>query len=553
MWVAGGEDGVVARVDPVGPRVIEKVKTGNSPAAITVAGGSVWAAVGVPQSAHRGGTLRVLISRPPASIPIDPLHPRAYQGVHTFQLSSLAYDGLVGYRRVAGAAGATLVGALATTAPPPSRDGRTYVFALRRGLRFSDGRPVRPEDFRASMERFLKATRDYRGVEAFPELYAGIVGATRCMRGGPCDLSRGIVTDSHARTITVHLERPDAEFLHKLTMTWAAVVPAGSPARATQGVSPPGTGPYRIARWDARRGGLLVRNPYFDAASRGRPPGFADRIQVRVRRQRTSESQIRDVQRGTADIAVVAGAFLSDVTPARLRALVTDSPGRVHSAPVPTTDWMFLNVRRRPFDDLRVRRAVNLAIDRARVVALSGGPETAQPACQVLPVGFPAYEPYCPYTARSSLRGTWTAPDLARARRLVAASGRAGERVVLWMAPERRSVGRYLAAMLNRLGLRTTLRVPPGEGIAAIYERRRARPGRHDRLGRRLPSPRRPSSRRTSRAPPPRPGANSTCPASATARSSAASTARSHYHPRTPPPPGRPRTSASPTSLRPSR
>jgi peptide/nickel transport system substrate-binding protein len=88
----------------------------------------------------------------------------------------------------------------------------------------------------------------------------------------------------------------------------------------------------------------------------------------------------------------------------------------------------------------------------------------------VLPVGFAAHEPYCPYTARPSPRGNWTRPDLAAARRLIAASGRRGERVVLWMAPERRSVGRYLTALLNRLGLRATLRVPPGEGIAAIYD-----------------------------------------------------------------------------------
>jgi hypothetical protein len=50
-------------------------------------------------------------------------------------VTSLAYDGLVGYRRVSGAAGATIVGALATDAPRPSHDGRTYVFTLRRGLR----------------------------------------------------------------------------------------------------------------------------------------------------------------------------------------------------------------------------------------------------------------------------------------------------------------------------------------------------------------------------------------------------------------------------------
>jgi peptide/nickel transport system substrate-binding protein len=273
------------------------------------------------------------------------------------------------------------------------------------------------------------------------------------------------VTDSRARTITVHLERPDAEFLHKLTMMWAAVVPAGSPGRGTLGATPPGTGPYRVARWDGRRGGLLVRNPYFGVASRWRPAGFADRIEVRVRREGSVEAQIAAVQRGSADLAVIANPFASAVSHDRLRALATDSPGRVQSTPVPTTDWLFLDVRRRPFDDIRVRRAVNLAIDRARIVTLSGGPEVGQPACQVLPVAFPAHEPYCPYTAHPSRAGAWTAPDLERARSLVAASGRAGARIIVWMPPFRRAVGRYVTALLNRLGFRATLRIPPGTGF----------------------------------------------------------------------------------------
>jgi DNA-binding beta-propeller fold protein YncE len=161
VWVAGGEDGTVVQVDPDGPRVVETRKTGSSPAAIVVAGGSVWAAADAPRSAHRGGTLRVLVpSSPKPSLPLDWLDPHAYMGWAAFSLESLAYDGLVAYRRVEGPAGATIVGALATTAPPASHDGLSYVFTLRRGLRYSDGRPVRPADFRASMERFRQATRD---------------------------------------------------------------------------------------------------------------------------------------------------------------------------------------------------------------------------------------------------------------------------------------------------------------------------------------------------------------------------------------------------------
>jgi peptide/nickel transport system substrate-binding protein len=459
VWVAGGEERTVTKVDPEGPRVIDAIEVGSSPAAIATAGGAVWTAVVAPQAAHRGGVLHVLLPgnplNPPNGLPIEWLDPTGYYW-GTVQIASLAYDGLVGYRRVGGAAGAALGGALATEAPPPSRDGRTYVFTLRPGVRFSDGRLVRPEDFRASVERFLRVTR-----RAFPPLFAGIVGAERCIeRPARCDLSAGIETDSRARTITIHLTHPDAEFLHKLANPFAYVVPGDTPVRRMGDRAPPGTGPYRIAAWNARRGGRLMRNPYFRSWSpEARPPGFADRIDVGVRPEEDIQEQFAAVERGESDLAVLANPFVSYVGPKRLRALSARSPGQIHGAAVATTEFMFLNVRRRPFDDVRVRRALNYATNRDHLAELAGGRDFAVPTCQILPTGFPGHRPYCPYTAHPTPGRGWTAPDLDRARALVAASGRAGERVVVWVPGLARKEGRYFAALLDDLGFRASLRV----------------------------------------------------------------------------------------------
>ena len=360
------------------------------------------------------------------------------------------------------------------------------------------------------MERFLVAGRDWPPAVGLPRLYSAIVGAPRCMRrGARCDLSRGIETNVLARTITIHLSRPDGDLLHKLTMHFASVVPADSPDRPTRGLTPPGTGPYRPVAWDARRGGTFVRNRYFRSdPARSRGEGFADRIEVRVHSKRTIEREIGAVQRGDADLAVLADPFGPLVSEGRLRALVARSPGQVRSAPAPTTDWAFLNTRRRPFDDIRVRRALNLAIDRAKVVALSGGPEVGEPTCQVVPANFQGNAPYCPDTASPAKGGGWTAPDMAQARRLVAASGRAGERVVVRVPDFREAVGRHVAKVLNKLGFRTTVRVLSFNDPGGTPGRRSALPA-----GWPTTSARRPSSSRRSRA---RNGGRTTSPISAT-------------------------------------
>ena len=468
VWVATGEDGTVVRIDPDGPRVVDRRKTGSYPSSLAVAEGAVWAAAVPPAAAHRGGTLRVDIPLSGGPVPVNWLHDLGYF-TYTWMLAGLTHDGLVAYRRVPGIAGATLVGGLATRAPEPSLDGRTYVFTLRRSIRYSDGTPVRTGDFSASMERYLRANRG-----AFPPYFAGIVGARRCIsEPARCDLSRGIESDARAGTITVHLTAPDPEFLHKLTTPFAYLVPRGTPARTdADAFVPPGTGPYRIARWHAHRGGVLVRNPHFRSTAT-RPDGFPDRIEIKITPLGRLEAHTAAIERGSADVTWLNDFALRGSLPD----LVARAPGRLHSDPTAATSWMFLNTRRPPFDDPRVRQAINLATDRAALVELLGGSEVAAATCQLVPTAFPGYSPYCPYSADESRGGGWTAPDLERARLLVAASGRARASVVVNVAvEEQRRAGAYFVSLLRTLGFRARLRVtPPGVDYFSEITRRGSR------------------------------------------------------------------------------
>ena len=449
VWVADSATGAVIRIDPRTRTPGRRVATGSAPSALTVAGGSVWAATTASRASHRGGTLHF---ESPPFMWCNCLDPAGYDN-YTWPVLSLAYDGLVAYRRISGAGGSTLGADLATSVPQPSDGGRTYTFELRPGLRFSDGTRVRPEDFRASIERAVR-------LAAYLPYYHGIVGGDACS-ARRCDLAKGIETDAAARTITIHLRGPDADFLHKLAMPLAYVLPAGTPAKLIRTLPPPGTGPYAIAAHTPRRSVRLVRNPRFRYGStKARPDGFPDAITVALSQH--PRAQIAAVQHDRADAVVAAGIYGS-IKPAldQGRALLLADPSHMSTAPEPGISYLFVNVREPPLDDPRVRRALNYALDRRRMVELAGGSVLEGLSCQLIPPGMPGYAPSCPFTRDASPGGGWSAPDLAHARRLVAASGSRGARVQVSTPPRFAPVLRYAGEVLKRLGYRVRIREFP--------------------------------------------------------------------------------------------
>lgn len=166
------------------------------------------------------------------------------------------------------------------------------------------------------------------------------------------------------------------------------------------------------------------------------------------------------MEHGDADVVDLLTAYEKGAAE-RIRGLLARRAGRLEPGQPLGTDYMFLNTRVPPFDDIRVRRAVNFATDRREVAELAGGVEIAPPTCQILPPGMPGYKPFCPWTQNPSPAGEWTAPDVARAERLIAASGTRGQRVTVWTPREFRDLARYFVGLLDRLGYRSSIRVLP--------------------------------------------------------------------------------------------
>jgi ABC-type transport system substrate-binding protein/DNA-binding SARP family transcriptional activator/streptogramin lyase len=448
IWIAEPRDGTLLRLAP-GHDAVTRFGLGGHLSALAAARGGLWAAVDATGPNHRGGTLTAVYSAGDV-ITIDPAG-QTSNDTPPPQFLGLTNDGLVTLNHVAGPDGTRLVPDLALALPAPADHGLTYTFRLRPGMRYSTGALVRPSDVTSSFERLFK-------LGAAAPYYQAISGAAACQKApATCDLSRGIAAHDRAGTVTFHLTQPDPDFLYKLTLTFAYILPATTPGREA-GTPLPATGPYMISRYTPGQGLVMVRNPRFrEWSAAAQPAGDPDQILIRL-----------DLSgaRAASAVATGTGDFLPSIgqTPSGA-SYFQRHRSQLRINPQLTTAFLNLNVNAPPFNDLRVRQAVNLALDRRRVVNGWGGPLAAQPTCQILPPGLAGYQRYCPYTRDPAAGGGWRAPDLARARQLVAASGTAGMKVTVWNVFHTPQGGVNeaddLVQTLRQLSYRASLRLLP--------------------------------------------------------------------------------------------
>jgi len=403
---------------------------GGSNNSSTSSGGSGSAA-----SSKQGGTATVLMGTAP-----DYLDPQLTYTSQGFEPTWITYTGLLTYQHANGSAGGVLIPGLATALPTISSDGKTYTLTLRRGLTYSDGRPVRAGDFAYTIQRAIKLNW---GGKSFFTNY--IAGASAYDTGRASSIS-GIQTDDATGRITIRLTQAYGAFPNVLGFPAAGLVPSGTPMKNLTTSPPPGVGPYMITSSTPNRGFTLRKNPNFARLAIPKiPTGHLDAVNVKIVSNTQSEAQ--QVLSNQADVFDPGDTL----PPSLLPQIQSQARDRFARIPIPSTYYFFLNTTKAPFNNPKARQAVNYAIDRQAMVRLASG--FLKPTCFFLPEGIVGHPTStCPYGLT---------PDLAKARQLVQQSGLAGTAVTVWgeqRSPRREYVD-YYTDLLNKIGFRATEKI----------------------------------------------------------------------------------------------
>src|SRR5207248_6859370 len=245
-----------------------------------------------PSAGAKGGTLITRANAAPSGSP----DPQVNYTLQEWQFLIITHDGLVAFKRVGGAEGTKLVPDLATAIPKPTDGGKTYMFTIRKGIKFSNGKELKPSDVKYTFLRLFKIKQSPNA----GSWYNVIVGGDACVKTSKtCNLDQGVIANDAKGTVTFHLTRGDPEFLDKLAVPFAFILPTGTPNKEVQ-IPPPGTGPYKWVTYNPNKELKLVRNPYFkewskDAQPNGNPDVIIQKYGL------SGEAQVTQVENGQAD------------------------------------------------------------------------------------------------------------------------------------------------------------------------------------------------------------------------------------------------------------
>lgn len=274
-----------------------------------------------------------------------------------------------------------------------SDDGKTFTFKLRKGVKFHNGRELNADDVKYSIERVVNPKTQSPGAGFF----GSIVGFEDASAGKAEALSGITVVDPY--TIKFELSRPDATFLHVLALNFAHIVPKEEVEKygADFGKHPVGSGAFKMTEWTL--GQRIVFERFKDYYNPSLPK--LDQITFEVG-QEPVVALLR-LQNGEVDIpgdGIPPAKFIEVTKDPKFKDLIIQG-GQLH------TGYVTMNVKIKPFDNVKVRQAVNMAINKDRIVRIING--RAVPANQPLPPSMPGYAkdykgyPYDPEKAKALL------------------------------------------------------------------------------------------------------------------------------------------------------
>jgi peptide/nickel transport system substrate-binding protein len=388
-----------------------------------------------------GGILQVSMGTSP-----DSLDPDYGYTAQALEADAMCYIPMLTYAAKAGTAGTALIPGLATALPVVSDGGKTYTMTMRPGLTFSNGTKVVASDFTFGIERSIKI--NWGGDSFFT---GNIVGAAAYQAGKATGIS-GITTDNATGKITIHLTDPYGAFDNVLAFPSAAPMPPTAALKPLSTAPPPGVGPYMITAVRPNVSFTLKKNPLFAKFDLPNiPTGYVNGIQVTI--QSNTNTEAENVLDNSSD----EFDWSDTLPPSILAQVTTQAKDRYTSETVAGVDYFFMNTRTAPFDNIKAREAVNLAISRVALSRLASGQLT--PACYFLPP--PIVGNVSGPCSFGSPTSTGSAADIAKAKALVTSAGLAGTPVTVWSETRspRQQYCTYLNQQLNAIGFKSTLKV----------------------------------------------------------------------------------------------
>jgi peptide/nickel transport system substrate-binding protein len=344
---------------------------------------------------------------------------------------------LLTYAHADGEAGSRIVPGLAKSLPKVSNGGKTYKLTLQKGLKYSDGTPVKASDFTSTVERLFKLN------SPGTTFYSGIVGAEKFAKTKSGGIS-GIKTNDKTGEITIDLVKPRGTFTNELGMLFVALLPSDTPAKNLSANPPPGAGPYAITKAEPGRSWSYERNPYWAKTNAKLvpevPSGHVDKIEISL--VRNDSTQVNNVEQGKTD-------WMQPPVPSDQYAALKDKyEGTQFRVDRPINLYYFwMNTTKPPFDDLKVRQAINYAVNTDALERIYSGSLAA--THQILPPGVPGHEEFDLYPH-----------DMAKAEALLKEANPSDRDITVWTDDESPNdeAGAYYEDVLNKLGFNAKLK-----------------------------------------------------------------------------------------------